>query len=428
MMVGFFNKYTLCNKPRLSVSDIRLVELFLLLSVVFCLLSQVVSLLGGSFSPISEWTLTYFSYSTSFGQYVTLLKYSSQLCLIVVLLSVIVKNGASDPILIILSLTGFVLYLVVEIAGGANPLEVVFGSIPLSVFLVPLFVFVGQDVRLASMIAKWSIPLAFVCFFASGLITLWFRLSWGWTMEFGDFPGRAFYGYAICAMWVACFARSAKNNSQRKLMLLLCALGLLFGLFLNVRSWVLQCAVAFLFVYVLQARGKAVATRSIKAMVLLVTFVAVLALAFPSAFDTFGARLGDDTRSGQYDVFFDQVDPASLILGLGSEASYSYGSYASYKYFDNQLIFVAFHYGAIPVICFLYVILRSLLGVRNSGFKPGLRFIAAAWLAAVVGLSTYFSYEMNYFIVSLVVIAATGLWSPSLSDDDFGNAAVERGC
>lgn len=114
--------------------------------------------------------------------------------------------------------------------------------------------------------------------------------------------------------------------------------------------------------------------------------VLVASMVFPDALSTFADRIGEDSRSGQYDTFFSQVDPLSLVLGNGSTAGYVYGTQTNYLFFDNQFMFLMFHYGIIPALILALVLVKTIVSSKttNSG---SCRFVAVMYLAALLGLS-----------------------------------------
>lgn len=139
---------------------------------------------------------------------------------------------------------------------------------------------------------------------------------------------------------------------------------------------------------------------SITVIVIFATGTALLALSliYPEVLDSFLNRIGEDTRSNQYDIFYSQVEPASLIFGNGISAGYRYGTNSNYPFFDNQIIYLMFHFGVLAVVPLLYVLLRCLFGSsKNSQCK----FVALFYLMAILGLSTYYSYTINVGVVLL---------------------------
>ncbi len=149
-------------------------------------------------------------------------------------------------------------------------------------------------------------------------------------------------------------------------------------------NWlVISCSVFKITVFVIFAAG---------------TALLALSFIYPEVLDSFLNRIGEDTRSNQYEIFYSQVEPASLIFGNGISAGYRYGTNSNYLFFDNQIIYLMFHFGVLAVVPLLYVLLRCLFGSsKNSQCK----FVALFYLMAILGLSTYYSYIINVGVVLL---------------------------
>ena len=130
--------------------------------------------------------------------------------------------------------------------------------------------------------------------------------------------------------------------------------------------------------------------------------ILIASIITPDAWSTFSDRFDEDTRSGQYEIFFSQVDPLSLVLGNGSTAGYIYGAQSNYLFFDNQFIFLMFHYGLGPALILAYVLLKTIVSsdTVNGG---SCRFVAVMYLAALLGLSNYYSYALNPGIACLFI-------------------------
>ena len=104
------------------------------------------------------------------------------------------------------------------------------------------------------------------------------------------------------------------------------------------RAWVLQTLILlFVFVAVLGNRNRYVKFL----MGLLLIFIVILGVSyvFPEITGNLFNRGVEDTRSGQYVIFFAQHSWKDLIFGLGINASYSYLGNINYTYFDNQFMF-----------------------------------------------------------------------------------------
>lgn len=179
------------------------------------------------------------------------------------------------------------------------------------------------------------------------------------------------------------------------------------------RAWVLQTLILlFVFVAVLGNRNRYVKFL----MGLLLIFIVILGVSyvFPEITGNLFNRGVEDTRSGQYVIFFAQHSWKDLILGLGINASYSYLGNVNYTYFDNQFMFVMFHYGIFPVIVWLCVyasILKNskIYNEQNKIVIKAAKFVGLFVLLAYMGVSTYYQIELGYNGVIVMILIGKAL-------------------
>jgi hypothetical protein len=143
------------------------------------------------------------------------------------------------------------------------------------------------------------------------------------------------------------------------------------------------------------------------AAVLAVSFVA---LASPQIViervATLTNRVGDDTRSGQYEDFFNDVKPGELILGRGPKGTWNWTDVGDYQFFDNGLLWMLF-IGGIPtlagyVVLVLWPAVRmALAGIRGDSAPAAVMVLL--WAIAMSGISTFTlpSVSLISFLVSL---------------------------
>ena len=113
---------------------------------------------------------------------------------------------------------------------------------------------------------------------------------------------------------------------------------------------------------------------------------------FLTAYTNLVNRIDADTRSDQLTTFFSQVTISELIFGQGVSAQY-YWNGRSYGFIDNQLLFLCFRYGIVPMVVLLLMIIRGIvIGWKN---KKNEKYILLMWLAALLGLSVYFNISMD---------------------------------
>ena len=151
-------------------------------------------------------------------------------------------------------------------------------------------------------------------------------------------------------------------------------------------------------------------------MGLLLIFIAILGVSyvFPEITGNLFNRGVEDTRSGQYVIFFAQHSWKDLIFGLGINASYRYLGNINYTYFDNQFMFVMFHYGIFPVIVWLCVyasILKNskIYNEQNRIVIQAAKFVGLFVLLAYMGVSTYYQIELGYNGVIVMILIGKAL-------------------
>ena len=148
----------------------------------------------------------------------------------------------------------------------------------------------------------------------------------------------------------------------------------------------------------------------------LLIVIAVLGVSyvFPEITGNLFNRGFEDTRSGQYVIFFAQHSWRDLIFGLGINASYSYLGNKNYTYFDNQFMFVMFHYGILPVVAWLCVYASILKGSKIYNKQSAIviqaaKFVGFFVLLAYMGVSTYYQIELGYSSVIVMMLIGKAL-------------------
>ena len=300
----------------------------------------------------------------------------------------------------ILGIAGFGIYGAIEVfIQGTGILDLLFGSVPVTVFLIPLFILVADEQDLSERLIQLAPRAALIAFVLGFGSIVRFHILCGWGSTVGWCPARDYFALGISYLWItAAFASEQQCGYLKKV--LLCAGSILFAFLIATRSWVIQSVLILLYIAVSSPSMSKRFRRVLYTIVAVIGAVLVASMVFPDALSTFADRIGEDSRSGQYDTFFSQVDPLSLVLGNGSTAGYVYGTQTNYLFFDNQFMFLMFHYGIIPALILAFVLIKTIVSSKmaNGG---SCRFVAVMYLAALLGLSNYYSYALNPGIASL---------------------------
>lgn len=362
--------------------------------------------LGSSYSLATDWEVNRFAFSTSNGRFASLFDLIQQISFSILLLRAISKSRKANWLVISCSVFGLIIYSLMAVANNAGDLtSVLFGNVPTTVFInvpttvfiIPLFYLLSEDPRIEQLIKEWVPLLSLICFIASLASIIKFKSICGFGSYIGLCPARDYFAFGISLYWSTVVLTSNDEHGYFITM----GIGILAciaAFMLATRSWLIQPMLVML-VATFMAKGiDKVFKRTV--IVIFAAGTALLALSFiyPEVLDSFLNRIGEDTRSSQYEIFYSQVEPASLIFGNGISAGYRYGTNSNYLFFDNQIIYLMFHFGVLAVVPLLYVLLRCLFGSsKNSQCK----FVALFYLMAILGLSTYYSYTINVGVVLL---------------------------
>ena len=289
--------------------------------------------------------------------------------------------------------------------------SVFFEAISTSVILLPVSLLLGFDNNIWNILKNElsRINILLCCCFYIVAFSFWSNYGINWPMN------ASYKGIFSCWFTSACimtFIDFHKKNKRKiiygNLLFIIAA-----AFITQSRAWVLQTLMLlFIFVAVLGNRNRYVKFL----MGLLLIFIAILGVSyvFPEITGNLFNRGVEDTRSGQYVIFFAQHSWKDLIFGLGINASYSYLGNINYTYFDNQFMFVMFHYGIFPVIVWLCVyasILKNskIYNEQNKIVIKAAKFVGLFVLLAYMGVSTYYQIELGYNGVIVMILIGKAL-------------------
>lgn len=201
-----------------------------------------------------------------------------------------------------------------------------------TVFITGVAGFIGSNLAERLLKEIEGINLLFCCCFYIAVFSFWSNYGINW-------PRNASYkGIFSCWFTSACIMTFIEFHKKNKRKIIYCNLLFIIAaaFITQSRGWVLQTLVLlFVFVAVLGNRNRYVKFL----MGLLLIFIAILGVSyvFPEITGNLFNRGVEDTRSGQYVIFFAQHSWKDLILGLGINASYSYLGNVNYKKVGNVI-------------------------------------------------------------------------------------------
>ncbi len=303
-----------------------------------------------------------------------------------------------------------VLYFIIWtiISFNTNSVKDVLLSFSTAVILIPLMIYLGFNERIWNMTIKIMPILAIVFIIMTFISANIFWSKYGF-VQAGNATFKGFFSAAISSMWLLCLSG---RYDKKKFVFVLTILLIIAAFITRSRSWVLQSFLLLLALMITSNEKTSSKTKVLKFVeVLIVISVVFFALTyiFPDLTGALFERGLEDTRTGQYEIFFKKYSFSDLILGCGMNASYSYMGNSNYKYFDNQFIFIMFHYG-MPTVVGLLVSYFSLYSKKNTttnsenkfeikGAKISILFLFAAYL----GLSIFYQVAFDFKAMILMI-------------------------
>ncbi|SEO64033.1 hypothetical protein [Paenibacillus sp. OV219] len=382
--------------------------------VVLMLISLILPGMTGSWTRNDAWKA--YTYVFHYSTLTTLCSYMATCLIYLLLLVCIWSNHAKGKALLFIYLSTLVfivwtLFTIYEASFQA----MLFDDASINMILVPLFYLLGYEKSIFES-ARRMMP--YILVLMCGLI-LWscasFIMQFGVSTETIDSPSKEMFAVAISAYWCYSLGTPDNNRFHRSFKYVLGICLLICAFLIRSRSWVIQC-VLLLYAMSTNGSGKKAARRKVLAVFSVVLVFALIIYMLPNVTGALFDRANEDTRSGQYEIFFSQVEPASLIWGQGYNASYSYIGNENYRYFDNQFIYMMFHYGALPVLCLLGVISglfrkinKDHLTAEERAYIIGCRMMSFFFLAALGGLSVYFKFGCNLSTLLVFIFIGRGL-------------------
>lgn len=382
-----------------------LFKLYLICVVLGCLLRNM----------LGEWKPIYDTYTfVSKGRWGTFFLSFSSIILFVLIFRCIIhyikKVHAGIRILLICLIFYYLIWTVLSL--DKAPIQsVFFEAISTSVILLPLSSLLGFDNNIWNILENElsRINILLCCCFYIATFSFWSNYGINWPMN------ASYKGIFSCWFTSTCIMTFIDFHKNNKRKIIYCNLLFIIAaaFITQSRAWVLQTLILlFVFVTVLGNRNKYIKFL----MGFLLIFIVILGVSyvFPEITGNLFNRGVEDTRSGQYVVFFAQHSWKDLIFGLGINATYRYLGNINYSYFDNQFIFVMFHYGIFPVIVWLCVYASIFKNSRKSNEQNRIviraaKFVGLFVLLAYMGVSTYYQIELGYNGVIVMILIGKAL-------------------
>lgn len=367
------------------------------------------SLLGGVLrNVIGVWEQRYGTYSfISKGRLGTFFIMLSIITLFLLIIRCYIKYGKKVSknlkILNIIIIIYYIIWTFISLINNSIQ-SVFFEGISTSLIIFPLVFILGYDFKIFNLLEK-KLPflcLVICCAFYFAVFSFWKQYGLQWPMN-ASYKG--IFSYWITTMWLMSFIYI---NDKSKIKFIYSMLFLLnIGAFITQsRAWVLQTLILLFIIFITSKKNNRF-FKIILGILFVLIVIVIISYIFPNITGNLFNRGLEDTRSGQYVVFFLQYSWKDLIFGAGLGATYEYLGNRFYPYFDNQFMFIIFHYGVMPVLYWLIIyfsLLKKERKIMEDEIIVAAKFVGFFVFLAYSGISTYYQIEMGYSSVLIMIL------------------------
>ena len=205
---------------------------------------------------------------------------------------------------------------------------------------------------------------------------------------------------------------AVQSKTSVFLIYILCVIHIITSSIIVSRGWFLQACTLTVFCHLSNSdRSSKYKVVRIFVTILCSLIVGIILMYyFNDSFEFLFARLYEDTRTGQYQIFFKQVSIIDLLVGKGLNAHYKFGANGDYQAIDNQFIYWMFKYGAFPMICYLtpfvLAIVRAFVNHDSRELLLKRIYVPLMWVASMAGISIYYGLKMDiaHFYILLTIV------------------------
>ena len=227
----------------------------------------------------------------------------------------------------------------------------------------------------------------------------------------GNSPQIMLLGNGFWPLAIGMLGNEKQDNSIMKVFFIFCVgCALTTALLYGTRSWAVQCFLLLGLYLFKESKGKIINIPTI--VLATITGILVISLvenSFSENWDYLSGRMGDNTRSFQYEEIFSQFGFGDLFFGRGTFGTYRSSLYGQYMYIDNTMVYTWFHWGFIAMLCLIYILLypffKIILSNKASRYDKVRVTILLLWFLSLNGLSVYNTMTLdirNTFIVILL--------------------------
>ncbi|WP_422859635.1 hypothetical protein ACOKFD_01495 [Flagellimonas sp. S174] len=220
--------------------------------------------------------------------------------------------------------------------------------------------------------------------------------------------------YTVNLIWIVpfLFLQSAKIKRQRSLAIFFMAITALASLIIQTRSFLLILSIVILFDF-FHTKKKHIYLIFFGFLIAIMIYLAISTDIFSSSLESLDRRSGDDTRTEQLKVFWEQLQFFEVVTGKGFRSEYLLGgSYIGHV--DNQWLYLIWWGGLIPFLCYAYLTLVIPVKVLLSGkieYNTKVEcFILILWTLALSGLAIFTSMSIDFYFFTITIILGRVLY------------------
>lgn len=369
---------------------VRKKDLMFYIVLVGLVLSQIISGFSGSWEPI--WSS--YTYIQQTPTWVVWASYLSKIMLMYLSITLFFKYrnsiGSGLKLAMYITLLAFICWTIISFREQEFK-QIFFGSVSTTLILIPMMVFLGFDDGIWRICQKCVPVLTWLFIAAFFVSTVSFVNQYGMIGTMNS-PMKMFFAAAISCAWTFLFGDDKGKKSSYVISILL----IIAAFITRSRSWLIH-ALLILFLVILTSKRKIKGARIIVGALGVALALLVVSSFFPELTSALFDRGTEDSRSGQYLIFFSSYSFSDLIWGEGINAGYSYLGVDNYLYFDNQWLFMLFHYGIPSIIGF--IALAYSLYSRLPVTKKECSDIRAARIDYTLLIISYFGLSVYYNII-----------------------------
>ena len=214
-------------------------------------------------------------------------------------------------------------------------------------------------------------------------------------------------------MWISFYILLFYGRKFKNTAFIIFAISFVMSLVTSTRSFILMHLILLFYSIWQWSRLKFLTTIAVSLVGVGSYFYLSTTSFFSEAFDQFGGRLENDTRTDQLLQFILQINISDILLGAGSFAEWEWNGRA-YQFLDNQILLMLWWAGLCPTLLYLsfFVLAMKKSRVGRNTFREynNMKLLSILWVLALLGISVFTDISIS-LIHSLIFFSLGVLFS-----------------